>query len=130
MTSRKSLGSGASTRLGLRTTDLQSPDAAARNLNDVLKEIQLRLEGVGRSKFVDVVVVTDGAASPSPVSIAAPPWPVRGVFLARAWNATTGATAPYVRIGWRQDGAVLTVAPWGSDVVASTRYDLTLEVRG
>ena len=129
MSPRKAPASTAATRRQLRAADLATPDLSALNLNDLVKALQLRLEALERVQYVDVSI-TVGGSDMSPVSIAPPPWPVKGIFLARAWDATLGIPAAYVRIGWEQDANGLAVAMWIGDVSVGTTYDLTLEVRG
>ncbi len=117
-------------RLQLRASELASPDASARNLNDILQTLQRRLEVLERFDYAHVRVTTDVAGNMSPVTISAPDWKVQSVTLGRAWDATQGIPFVPARFGWQQDGRVLTVSLWPGDVSPSTNYDLTVEVRG
>ncbi len=115
----------------LRANELETPELSARNLNDVIRGLTARLSALERSFFVDLSFTTDSnGAIPASLSVDAPAWEAKGVFLARAWDETRSESALYVRIGWQRDGTALTVTPFIDDLFPSTSYVITVEVRG
>jgi hypothetical protein len=111
-------------------TQLRKNEVESRNINEVLIGLYRRIEALEKTRFIEVTVTTDAAANMSPVSVAAPEWPVKAVYLARAYNKTAGTPFSPARIGWESTKGALTVALWTGDVAVSTTYQLTLEVRG
>lgn len=114
----------------IRDAELADPRTSARTLNDILRDVQTRLEALERMRFVDVQIVTDSSGVASAVSVAQPSWPVRGVLLLRAWNATTKAPFIPARIGYEAGVSGLSVSLYAGDLSPSTTYQLRLEVRG
>lgn len=131
MSPRKAAASTSARRTQLRAGELATPTDAARNINDLLTEMQQRIEALERVLFVDVTVTVDSNGVMSPCTVTPPAWPVRGVFLARAWDDTNKLPAVALRPpGWQVDKSVITIALWVGDVSPGTRYDLTLRLEG
>lgn len=127
MSPRKAAASSNSQRTQLRASELTTPEASARNINEIFRELQQRLEAVERVLFVDVSITPSGNAATAVVGV--PSWPVRGVYLARAWDSALSVPA-FPRLGNRVVPDGLELSLYLGDVSVGTRYDLTVELRG
>ena len=112
-------------RQQLRENDLGKPGP----LNEVLMDLYRRLEALERVTYYDLTVTTDTASSAS-VSFAKPDWPVRAVYLAKLFNVTT-SNDDYLSqsLMWHatEKEILIPVIFFSS---ASSKYQMTLEVRG
>lgn len=114
---------------GRHRPEFRSGEMTERSMNDLLRDLFLRLEAVERRQWVDIKVATDAAGVVSPASVAAPAWPVKAVSLASAWDETADAYA-YVRHGWSYFGGAISITLFSGDVSPSSTYALRLELRG
>lgn len=117
-------------RQKIRGDAAKSTKALADVANEALQDIYERLEALERVAWFDVEMVTDAAQNPTPIVLAAAPWPVKGVFLAKAFNKTTSVPAPSLRITHDLSSAGVNVYVFSGDTSPSTKYALRLKVCG
>jgi hypothetical protein len=117
-------------RAQLRSGGLSDAATSAKSLNEVLANLYQRIEALERVKFIDVEVVTDAAGVASGISIAKQPWPVKAVYLARFWDATTGIAGTAGLINWTTGPTGTSVTLYAGSVSPSRTYDVRLELRG
>jgi hypothetical protein len=121
-----------SRREQVRDADLANPTSTAKSLNAILRNLCLRLEAVEQVRFVEMDVTSGSDINNTipAITIEAPPWMVRGVYLAKLFDVTNSAPAfSSETLMWTvQDGKLSIPAMYMT--LPSNRYRLTFELRG
>jgi len=113
----------------MRAKALKDSSTSAKSINDVLSNLYERIEAAERVRFVDVVVVTDGAGTANDITVAHSDWRIRGVYRAQVWDRTTNVSS-VARIQWGFVPGGITASLYAGDISPSRTYDVTLELRG
>ncbi len=120
-------------RAKVRPEDFADAATATKKLNtQVLTPIYSRLESLERKLFVDLTLTTKTPVSATwPYPCPAPPWQVRGIFLANLWNVTDNSFEPTAAIvPFRYDPTGTKLFIQGINLTAGKQYQLTLKLEG
>ncbi len=121
-----------SRREQLRETELANPATSAKSLNNIIRNLSLRLESLERVMYLDWRFTTLGGGAVDGEFLLTPPsWPVKSISVARLREADGGSQVYTAgpSLDWVYTTGGITIN-FFQVLAANTAYILGLEVRG